>query len=49
MTELRLARTEELDAATLAEVRALLDRAFDGDFPGHDGEHALGGRAGDPG
>jgi aminoglycoside 2'-N-acetyltransferase I len=43
MTELGLARTDELDAATLADVRALLDRAFDGDFSEHDWEHALGG------
>lgn len=36
-------RTEELDEATLREVRALLDAAFDGSFDDHDWAHALGG------
>jgi len=40
---LRLAHTADLDAATLAEARALLVQAFEGDFSDHDWEHALGG------
>jgi aminoglycoside 2'-N-acetyltransferase I len=43
VTDLRLAHTSDLDASTLAAVRALLDAAFDGDFSDHDWEHALGG------
>jgi aminoglycoside 2'-N-acetyltransferase I len=43
MTELRLAHTSALDAATLEAARALLVEAFDGDFTVQDWEHALGG------
>jgi len=43
VTDLRVAHTSDLDAATRAAVRALLDAAFDGDFSDHDWEHALGG------
>ena len=39
----RLAHTYELDAATLAAARRLLDEAFAGDFSDADWEHALGG------
>jgi aminoglycoside 2'-N-acetyltransferase I len=39
----RLAHTAELDAATRAAVRALLEHAFDGDFAETDWDHALGG------
>ena len=42
-TELRLAHTSALDAATLALARALLADVFDGDFTAPDWEHALGG------
>lgn len=38
-----LARTDELDSATLAAARALLDAAFEGEFADSDWEHALGG------
>jgi aminoglycoside 2'-N-acetyltransferase I len=41
--ELRTAHTSGLDAVTLESARALLVDAFDGDFTGHDWEHALGG------
>jgi aminoglycoside 2'-N-acetyltransferase I len=41
--EVRTAHTADLDAAVLAEARALLDEAFDGDFDDHDWEHSLGG------
>jgi aminoglycoside 2'-N-acetyltransferase I len=37
------AHTAELDAATLAGIRSLLEAAFEGDFGEHDWEHALGG------
>jgi aminoglycoside 2'-N-acetyltransferase I len=40
---LRVAHTADLDAATLAEARALLVQAFEGDFSDHDWEHGLGG------
>jgi aminoglycoside 2'-N-acetyltransferase I len=40
---LRVAHTADLDAATLAQARALLVQAFEGDFSDHDWEHALGG------
>ncbi|MFD3697910.1 GNAT family N-acetyltransferase [Streptomyces sp. NPDC058646] len=39
----RTAHTSELDGAEIAEVRALLDGAFEGDFGDEDFEHALGG------
>ena len=42
MTELRIAHTADLDAATLHAARALLDEVFD-DMTDHDWEHALGG------
>jgi aminoglycoside 2'-N-acetyltransferase I len=43
MTELRTAHTAELDAATLAAARALLDDVFQGHFNDDDWEHSLGG------
>jgi aminoglycoside 2'-N-acetyltransferase I len=43
VTDLRLVHTADLDAATRAAVRAMLDDAFDGDFSDQDWEHALGG------
>ncbi len=43
MTEVRTAHTADLDAATLAAARTLLDEAFDGDLTDLDWEHALGG------
>ncbi|MFI9582460.1 GNAT family N-acetyltransferase [Streptomyces sp. NPDC052236] len=39
----RTAHTSQLSAAELAEVRALLDDAFEGDFGDEDWDHALGG------
>jgi aminoglycoside 2'-N-acetyltransferase I len=42
MAEVRTAHTADLDAATLAAGRALLDDVFD-DLTDHDWEHALGG------
>ena len=43
MTEVRTAHTADLDAATLAAARSLLDEVFEGEFDEHDWEHALGG------
>ncbi|CAM3324691.1 GNAT family N-acetyltransferase [Kibdelosporangium persicum] len=43
VTQLRIAHTADLDAATAAAARALMDVAFDGDFADEDWEHALGG------
>ena len=43
MISLRTAHTSELDDATLATARALLDEVFHGDFSEHDWEHSLGG------
>ena len=43
MTVVRSAHTGDLDAATLAAARALLEGVFRGDFGEHDWEHALGG------
>ena len=43
MAEIRTAHTAELDAATLATARALLDDVFEGDMSDEDWEHALGG------
>jgi aminoglycoside 2'-N-acetyltransferase I len=40
---IRVAHTYELDAATLAAARALLDEVFAGDLEDSDWEHALGG------
>jgi aminoglycoside 2'-N-acetyltransferase I len=39
----RTAHTADLDAATLALARVLLDEAFEGDFSDEDWEHGLGG------
>jgi aminoglycoside 2'-N-acetyltransferase I len=39
----RTAHTSELDAATLAAARALLDGVFAGEFDADDWEHSLGG------
>jgi aminoglycoside 2'-N-acetyltransferase I len=41
--EIRTAHTAELDDATLASARALLDDVFEGDLSDADWEHALGG------
>jgi aminoglycoside 2'-N-acetyltransferase I len=43
MVEVRTAHTADLDTATLAAARALLDTVFEGDFSDHDWEHSLGG------
>ena len=43
MAEVRTAHTSELDAATLAAARALLEDVFAGELTEHDWEHALGG------
>ncbi|MDI3423239.1 GNAT family N-acetyltransferase [Streptomyces luteolus] len=43
MTELLLTHTSVLTAPELADVRALLDAAFDGDFGVEDWDHCLGG------
>ncbi len=43
MPDVRTAHTADLDVATLAAVRAMLDAAFDGDFSDADWDHALGG------
>ena len=43
MAEVRTAHTADLDAATLAAARALMDDAFGDDFEEADWEHALGG------
>jgi len=43
MTEVRVAHTADLDPATLATARALLERVFDGGWSDHDWEHSLGG------
>lgn len=44
MTEpLRTAHTYRLSPAELAEIRALMDDAFEGDFGDKDWDHALGG------
>ncbi|MFJ6633148.1 aminoglycoside 2'-N-acetyltransferase [Streptomyces sp. NPDC091376] len=42
-TELRTAHTYQLSAATLDEIRLMLDGAFDGDFGHEDWTHGLGG------
>ncbi|MEV1044758.1 GNAT family N-acetyltransferase [Streptomyces sp. NPDC049916] len=42
-TPVRVAPTFELTATERAEIRALLDTAFEGDFADLDWEHALGG------
>lgn len=44
MTEpLRAAHTYQLSSLELAEIRALMDDAFDGDFGDEDWDHSLGG------
>jgi aminoglycoside 2'-N-acetyltransferase I len=43
MTEARLAHTADLDAATLAAARSLLDAVFEGEMTDDDWEHSLGG------
>jgi aminoglycoside 2'-N-acetyltransferase I len=43
MAETHTAHTADLDDATLRAIRALMDRAFEGDFDDHDWDHALGG------
>jgi len=43
MIEVQTAHTADLDAASLAEARAILLDAFGGDFSDHDWEHSLGG------
>jgi aminoglycoside 2'-N-acetyltransferase I len=40
---MRTAHTADVDAATLAAARMLLDEAFAGDFGGDDWDHTLGG------
>jgi aminoglycoside 2'-N-acetyltransferase I len=40
---IRTAHTAELDGATLAAARALLDDAFAGEMTDHDWDHSLGG------
>src|ERR687888_2374798 len=43
MAELRVAHTADLDGATLAAARALLDDVFDGELTDDDWDHGLGG------
>jgi aminoglycoside 2'-N-acetyltransferase I len=43
MADVRTAHTADLDAATLATARSLLDDVFEGEMSDHDWEHALGG------
>jgi aminoglycoside 2'-N-acetyltransferase I len=43
MPSIRVATTAALAADELAEIRAILDEAFAGDFSDHDWDHALGG------
>ena len=43
MIDVRMAHTASLSAGELADIRALLDDAFDGGFSDDDFEHALGG------
>jgi aminoglycoside 2'-N-acetyltransferase I len=43
VTLVRTAHTADLDPATLAAARALLDSVFEGEFTDDDWEHALGG------
>jgi aminoglycoside 2'-N-acetyltransferase I len=43
MPEVRTAHTADLDEATLAAARALLDEVFEGHLTDDDWEHALGG------
>ncbi|MGH2946418.1 MAG: GNAT family N-acetyltransferase [Solirubrobacteraceae bacterium] len=43
MTQVHVAHTADLDAATLTAARELLDAVFEGELADHDWEHALGG------
>jgi aminoglycoside 2'-N-acetyltransferase I len=43
VTDLRTAHTAELDEASLASARAMLDDVFEGELEDSDWEHALGG------
>jgi aminoglycoside 2'-N-acetyltransferase I len=43
MADVRTAHTADLDAATLATARSLLDDVFEGEMSEDDWEHALGG------
>ncbi|WP_374120709.1 GNAT family N-acetyltransferase [Streptomyces sp. AN091965] len=43
VTTLRTAHTADLTPTELAAARALMDRAFDGDFSDEDWDHGLGG------
>jgi aminoglycoside 2'-N-acetyltransferase I len=43
MTEVRTAHTADLEPATLAAARALLDAVFEGEMTDHDWDHSLGG------
>ena len=43
MPDVRTAHTADLDPATLAAARVLLEAVFPDDFTDHDWEHALGG------
>ena len=43
MSDVRTAHTADLDPATLAAARALLDAVFEGEMSDHDWDHALGG------
>jgi aminoglycoside 2'-N-acetyltransferase I len=43
MADVRTAHTADLDAATLATTRSLLDDVFEGEMSEDDWEHALGG------
>ncbi len=43
MSEIKIAHTADLDAATLTSARRLLDAVFEGDMSDHDWDHSLGG------
>jgi aminoglycoside 2'-N-acetyltransferase I len=43
VVDIRTAHTAELDAATLREIRTMLEDAFAGDFDDADWDHSLGG------
>lgn len=43
MADVELAHTSQLDAATLADIRAMLDIAYEGEFADEDWDHTLGG------
>ena len=44
MVEVRVARSVDVSPESSAEIRALLDDAFEGDFSDDDWQHTLGGR-----